>query len=203
MTSRLKSSNRERPFSSALRGLRHATAPRSLADGVYARVGLRDSYVRVSSRIGDVYVARGKYGVASVRVAKSDAAFEAWHERVFGYRPSREARPDAVYLKDLKQALAGAPAARAHVDLRGLSTFERAVLLKTREIPRGEVRPYAWLAREIGHPRAVRAVGNTLAKNPVPLIIPCHRVVRSDGAVGRYVFGAAAKRALLASEGAL
>src|SRR5262249_29314379 len=60
---------------------------------------------------------------------------------------------------------------------------------KTREIPRGEVRTYAWVAREIGHPAAVRAVGTALAKNPVPFVIPCHRVVRSDGDLGNYSGG--------------
>jgi O-6-methylguanine DNA methyltransferase len=86
-------------------------------------------------------------------------------------------------------------------DLRGLTEFQRAVLLKALEIPRGEVRPYAWIAREIGHPGAVRAVGSALANNPVPLLIPCHRVVRSDGVVGNYALGREAKQTLLRVEG--
>jgi O-6-methylguanine DNA methyltransferase len=87
-------------------------------------------------------------------------------------------------------------------DLRGLSEFERAVLLKALEIPRGEVRPYAWIAREIGHPAAVRAVGSALRKNPVPVLIPCHRVVRTDGQIGEYALGGSqAKRQILAAEG--
>jgi O-6-methylguanine DNA methyltransferase len=88
-------------------------------------------------------------------------------------------------------------------DLRGLSEFERAVLMKALEIPSGEVRPYSWIAREIGRPGAVRAAGSALAKNPVPLLIPCHRVVRSDGHIGKYSLGGARnKRTLLAVEGA-
>src|SRR2546428_13733249 len=70
-------------------------------------------------------------------------------------------------------------------DLRGLSEFERAVLMKALEIPTGEVRPYSWIAREIGRPEAVRATGSALARNPVPLLIPCHRVSRSDGMIGQ------------------
>ncbi|MBO0795035.1 MAG: MGMT family protein, partial [Ktedonobacteraceae bacterium] len=66
-------------------------------------------------------------------------------------------------------------------DLRDLSEFEQAVLLKALTIPYGEVRSYAWIAREIGRPKAVRAVGSALGHNPVPLLIPCHRVVRSNG----------------------
>ena len=189
-------------FNSALRSLRAAKAPESLAMGVYERLGLRDSYVRMATEIGDVYVAYGKSGVVAVHRAKDDAAYAAWHAREFGRAPLREKKPDAALLERLRKNLSGQRAARVRVDLRGLSAFARAVLEKARQIPRGEVRPYAWLAKEIGHPRAVRAVGSALAKNPVPLLIPCHRVVRSDGSVGSYIFGSPAKRALLTYEGA-
>lgn len=70
-----------------------------------------------------------------------------------------------------------------------LTEFEKAVLAATLSIPFGETRTYAWVARRIGKPKAVRAVGSALRKNPWPLIIPCHRVVRSDGAVGQYAGG--------------
>ena len=69
------------------------------------------------------------------------------------------------------------------------------MLTKTLEIPSGEVRPYGWVAREIGRPKAVRAVGSALGRNPVPVLIPCHRVVRSDGHVGNYGLGVPMKRA--------
>ena len=88
-----------------------------------------------------------------------------------------------------------------HYDLRTLTEFERAVLIKALEIPPGEVRPYGWIAREIGRPRAVRAVGSALGRNPVPVLIPCHRVLRTDGKVGEYAFGTPMKRALLTAEG--
>ncbi len=87
------------------------------------------------------------------------------------------------------------------VDLGSLSDFQRDVLLKTAEIPPGEVRPYGWVAGEIGRPRAVRAVGTALARNPVPVVVPCHRVVRTDGRIGNYAFGSEVKGALLAAEG--
>jgi O-6-methylguanine DNA methyltransferase len=64
------------------------------------------------------------------------------------------------------------------------------------------MRPYGWIAREIGRAGAVRAVGSALSKNPVPVLIPCHRVGRSDGTVGEYAFGEQMKRALLRAEGA-
>ena len=67
-----------------------------------------------------------------------------------------------------------------------MTAFELSVLKATLEIPFGETRTYAWVAQKIGKPGAVRAVGTALRKNPWPLIIPCHRVIKSDGTLGRY-----------------
>ena len=86
------------------------------------------------------------------------------------------------------------------VDLTTVPDFQRRVLAATGHIPFGEGRAYAWVASRIGHPRAVRAVGTALGRNPVPLILPCHRVWRSDGSVGGYIFGAAVKDRLAALE---
>lgn len=86
------------------------------------------------------------------------------------------------------------------VDLGQCSNFERAVLDATATIPYGEVRSYKWIAERIGRPRATRAVGNALHKNPVPIVIPCHRVVKSDGSMGGYAFGEAWKTRLLTLE---
>lgn len=85
-------------------------------------------------------------------------------------------------------------------DLDRLSPFTRAVLKATAEIPYGEVRSYRWIAEKIGKPGAARAVGNALARNPIPIIIPCHRVVRSDGTIGGFALGAGWKKRLLALE---
>jgi O-6-methylguanine DNA methyltransferase len=89
------------------------------------------------------------------------------------------------------------------VDLSGVGVFQKQVLAACASIPKGEVRPYGWIASEIGNPGSVRAVGTALGRNPIPLVIPCHRVVRSDGAVGNYAFGAERKHDLLVREGAL
>src|ERR1700692_1181255 len=85
----------------------------------------------------------------------------------------------------------GFGARRLTYDLRSCTPFEAAVLRKALEIPRGQVRPYNWIAREIGRPKAMRAVGSALANNPVPILIPCHRVVRGDGKIGNYALGGA------------
>ena len=87
-------------------------------------------------------------------------------------------------------------------DLRGITDYWRAVLVITLGIPRGEVRSYTWVAAAAGRPRAVRAAGSALAANPVPLLIPCHRVVRLDGHIGNYGLGGPpVKRLLLGHEG--
>jgi O-6-methylguanine DNA methyltransferase len=89
---------------------------------------------------------------------------------------------------------------RVPVDLTEVPEFQRRVLEAAQRIPFGEARPYAWIAARIGHPRAVRAVGTALGRNPVPLILPCHRVWRSDGGLGGYIFGAVIKDRLAALE---
>ena len=86
------------------------------------------------------------------------------------------------------------------LDLRLSRGFRRTVLARLREIGYGETSSYAEVARAAGSPRAVRAVGGACAANPLPVVVPCHRVVRSDGALGGYVGGLDAKRALLALE---
>lgn len=82
-----------------------------------------------------------------------------------------------------------------------LTEFEKKVLRKVAEIPRGKVATYGEVARAIGKPRASRAVGNALAKNPYPITIPCHRVVKGDLSLGGYTPGVEKKRALLEEEG--
>jgi len=78
-----------------------------------------------------------------------------------------------------------------------LTDFEWQVLQATLTIPLGETRSYQWIAKEIGRPKAVRAVGSALRKNPYPLIIPCHRVVKSNGALGAYAGKMDGKKAKL------
>jgi len=86
------------------------------------------------------------------------------------------------------------------VDFSDVPEFQRKVLEAARQIPFGEARPYAWIAERIGHARAVRAVGTALGRNPVPLIVPCHRVWRGDGGLGGYLFGPDIKQRLKALE---
>jgi AraC family transcriptional regulator of adaptative response/methylated-DNA-[protein]-cysteine methyltransferase len=88
------------------------------------------------------------------------------------------------------------------VDIRG-TDFQLRVWMAIHLIPHGSTRTYSELAEMIGEPRAVRAVANACGSNPVPLVIPCHRVVRKGGNLGGYGLGVPRKRALLEEEGAL
>lgn len=185
-----------------LRGLREAMPPATLVPAVLVRCGLGDWFFELATPLGPVFVAYNDTGISAVSHAVSPAHFaESFRER-FGRSACLVAEPPEGLARTLESRLRGERRGTLQFDLRGVSEFERAVLLKALEIPRGEVRPYAWVAREIGRPRAVRAVGTALASNPIPLFIPCHRVVRSDGQLGQYSMGGnEAKRTILAAEG--
>jgi len=86
-------------------------------------------------------------------------------------------------------------------DLSLATPFQREVWQVTKLIPYGETRSYRWLAEQMGKPKAVRAVGQALAQNRLPIIIPCHRVVKSDGKPGGFSGGVEMKRRLLRLEG--
>jgi len=186
----------------ALRARSGSSETASLLPAVLRRVGLAETYWKLSSPLRPVFAARGPRGISLVLRTGSAARFE----REFRRRRGRNvlpasSRPPRALVRVLSE-LDTRAASEIQIDLSGMSEFEQAVLRKALEIPRGEVRPYGWVAREIGRPQAIRAAGSALARNPVPLLIPCHRVVRSDGLSGDYVFGAGAKRDLLETEGA-
>ncbi len=84
---------------------------------------------------------------------------------------------------------------------KDLTDFEKKVYLTVLKIPRGEVRTYRWVAEKIGSPKAARAVGNALNKNPYIGKIPCHRIIRSDGSPGGFAKGTSRKRQMLKAEG--
>ncbi len=183
-----------------LRRMRGERAPADFVPRVMRAVGIADEFARLESPLGPVYVAWNRRGIAAVIRAGKDAEFV----QRFRARFERTPLEAASVPSNLRRALAsgkGADVRRLTFDLRTCSEFESAVLRKALEIPRGQVRPYGWIAREIGRPRATRAVGSALRKNPVPLLVPCHRVVRSDGMLGQYALGAPQKVRLLASEG--
>jgi O-6-methylguanine DNA methyltransferase len=176
-------------------------APAGIMPAVLARTGLADQYVVRPSPLGPLFVTFGSDGIRSIDLADDPDAFVARYETRTGRRlvPAENA---PVALERLDKAIAEGRPGRLDVDLSGLTAFQQAVLRKATEIPPGEVRPYGWIAAEIGSPGATRAVGSALARNPVPVIVPCHRVVRTDGRIGEYSLGGPEnKRALLGAEG--
>src|SRR2546427_1142688 len=183
-----------------LKRLGEVKAPAGLAQRVLAGAGLADEYARFDTVIGAVFVAWNRSGVSAAARSNSAHEFEEYFRAEVGRRPLRPGTPSPEMAHRITDELSGKRTLR--FDLRGLTEFEQAVLRKAREIPYGQVRPYSWVAREIGHPSAVRAVGTALANNPIPYFIPCHRVVRTDGQIGNYGGGGPeAKRAILTMEG--
>jgi len=87
------------------------------------------------------------------------------------------------------------------VDIEDLTPFEQAALRATAQIPPGEVRSYSWVATQMGRPRAARAVGQVMARNPLALLFPCHRVVDAQGELHNYGYGIEMKARLLKMEG--
>ncbi|MBU0479037.1 MGMT family protein [bacterium] len=87
------------------------------------------------------------------------------------------------------------------IDFTGYTDFEISVLKETRKISYGKTKNYSDIAKAIGKPKAARAVGNALAKNKTPILIPCHRVIKSDGSLGGFTMGLEWKKKLLELEG--
>lgn len=174
----------------ALEGL-HTPAPGRTGDAVALGAGLRPGFSVYEAPVGDVAVLFNPRGVSAVRLVDElppDAI---------------EARAPSAWSRHIPRALDEGRPGELPLDLSSVTPFRRSVLTVTGSIPKGEVRSYGWLARHVGKPGAARAVGSAMATNPVPLIVPCHRVVRSDGHIGAYSLGGAENKwALLRHEGA-
>lgn len=178
------------------------TAPELAINAAIAVSGAADGYVSRPSPIGMLYVSFSGRGVSSVELADSPQQFEETFARLHGRPALPVNRMPRAIERYLDEAITKGKPGRLPLDFSGLTAFQQAVLEKAAEIPTGEVRPYGWIAKEIGKPGAVRAVGSALAKNPVPVVVPCHRVVRSDGQLGNYSLGDSHnKRVLLEAEG--
>ena len=176
------------------RGDPEAFMERVLAEGT-------DRLFACDSPLGEVYVGVGERGVRMLGRAASPEEFARRYRTRFGRLLSEGADAGTRRLAGrVARALAGARV-EVPVDLSGTTPFQRRVLEVVAAIPRGEVRPYGWVAREVGSPKASRAVGTVMANNPVPLVVPCHRVVRNDGTAGNYAFGTPEKVGLLREEG--
>ena len=178
------------------------TAPGRLEAAALLAVGVTHAYTVVRGPTGDLYIAWSPEGVAAIApTALGEATFVADYAARTGKELVRVVALPERLARRLATTFETGKVGNLPVDLTTLTPFQQAVLKKTAQVPPGELRPYGWVAKEIGNPGAVRAVGSALAKNPVPVVIPCHRVGRGNGTVGRYAYGPEMKRALLAAEG--
>ena len=159
-----------------------------------------------STPFGPIYIGVTEQGIASLGFDKSEVDFVArMQKRCHGSIVRSPARIKKV-AEQLQEYFDGVRKRfELPLDLRSLTPFQRTVLSSIREIPAGETISYGGLARRIGKPGSARAVGRALGGNPIPIIIPCHRVLASDGSLGGYSGrgGIRTKQALLELEGAL
>lgn len=159
-----------------------------------------------STPLGDLWIAVSEHGLAAIEWSQDEAEFGVYLAKRFK-RPV-EPSPEKVdlMLRQLDEYLRGARKAfDLPIDWSLLRPFQRRVLELVFAIPYGQTRTYGDIALEIGNPRAARAVGRANATNPIPLVIPCHRVIGSDGKLHGYGGGQglATKEWLLQMEGAI
>ncbi|HLE74329.1 MAG TPA: methylated-DNA--[protein]-cysteine S-methyltransferase [Anaerolineales bacterium] len=155
--------------------------------------------------LGPIWLAAGPHGLVAIEYAVSEASFCATLAKLTPSEPQRSAAKVAAAKVQLLAYLSGqSERFSLDIDLSHLTAFQRRVLEETRKVPRGQVASYAQIAKRIGKPSASRAVGQALRRNPVPIVIPCHRVIASDGSLGGYSgeMRSRRKRQLLRLEGA-
>jgi AraC family transcriptional regulator of adaptative response/methylated-DNA-[protein]-cysteine methyltransferase len=163
--------------------------------------GILISYAIGDSPIGRLLVATTVSGICAVKVGRYDAELVKALKCEFPRARIREWRNAQRYVRALIDHLGGQET-RFPLDIGG-TDFQMKVWSALRGIPRGQTRSYSDVAMMVGDTKAVRAVANACASNPVPLIIPCHRVIRKDGTLGGYALGIARKKLLLAKEKAI
>ena len=193
----------EAGYGSSSRLYEHAASRLGMTPGVYKRGGRGTtlSYAIADSPLGRVLVARTGRGVAAVNLGRGDDMLLAELGR--DYPNAEIVRDDGALAADIRAILDYLEGAAPHPDLPldvQATAFQRRVWRELQNIPPGETRTYAEVAEAIGNPKAVRAVANACARNPTSLVVPCHRVVRSDGGLGGYRWGVERKQALLDQE---
>lgn len=145
------------------------------------------AYANMPSPLGPLWLAQRPNGLLRASFHVDETEFCADLERI--YRAVPEYRPDllAEPLRQFEDYFAGRRTSfDLDVDLGEYPPFAQAVLKAVMRVPYGTLRSYGDIAREVGRPRAARAVGTVMATNPISLVIPCHRIIRSDGSWGRY-----------------
>ena len=136
--------------------------------------------------LGPLWIAVGAHGLLAIEYESSEDSLRAYLQKLGG-QPLRSAAQVAAAAEQVRLYLLGeTQAVDLPIDLSHLTPFQQRVLQETRRVPRGQVRTYMQIATRLGQPKAVRAVGQALRRNPIPIVVPCHRVVASDGTLGGY-----------------
>jgi AraC family transcriptional regulator of adaptative response/methylated-DNA-[protein]-cysteine methyltransferase len=193
----------EAGFSSPSRLYENSHQQLGMTPGTYRRggAGINITFTVAPSPLGRVLIAATERGLCAVRFG--DSSVELERELRSEFHAADLHRDDAAlrsYLEPLMASLRGENTViDLPLDIRA-TAFQKKVWEALRHIPKGETRSYAQLARDIGEPRAIRAVANACASNPVAVAVPCHRVVRSDGDLAGYRWGTERKKKLLQAE---
>ena len=163
--------------------------------------GMRISYAMLSTSIGELLVAATENGVCSVKIGNSERALVSELRNEYPAADIQaKSKPNDEWTKAIAKHLRGdAPSLDLPIDVQA-TAFQWKVWRALQRIPYGETRAYADVARSIGEPNAVRAVASACAKNPVALVVPCHRVLPKAGGTGEYRWGRDRKARLIAAE---
>jgi len=161
-------------------------------------------YDRLDSPVGPLWVAIGPKGVTTIHYGDEPSDSELRRlVRVYGPGIVPDHRRSSALARELDQYFSGKRREfDIDVDLSGLTPFQTKILVATAKIPFGAVSTYQAVARRAGNEKASRAAGGALNSNPIPIVVPCHRVVGSNGSLVGYAGGLDTKRRLLAIEGA-
>ena len=193
----------EAGYGSPSRVYESAPTGKGMTPSSYRRhgAGMRIGYSIVPSAIGRVLVAATELGVCAVKIGDSDTSLVRDLRKEYSAAEiSADAAPRAEWVSAIADHLRGdGSSLDLPIDVKA-TAFQWKVWRALQQIPPGQTRAYAEVARRIGKPKAVRAVANACANNPVCLVVPCHRVVPSSGGTGQYRWGAARKAALLDAE---
>jgi len=161
---------------------------------------MRIGYTLLNTTLGKVLVAATERGVSAVYLGESERslveALKKEYPRAELFRAAGEER----WLQEIVRRVEGAPPSMdLPLDVQA-TVFQRRVWQELQKIPRGTTRTYTQVARALGKPRSVRAVARACATNPVSIVVPCHRVIRTDGSLAGYRWGLSRKEQLLARE---
>jgi AraC family transcriptional regulator of adaptative response/methylated-DNA-[protein]-cysteine methyltransferase len=193
----------ETGYGSASRVYERSNAQLGMTPATYRKggIGMKIGYTTANSSLGKVLVAATERGVSAVYLGDADSALITELRKEYP-RAEVAPAPDSYqkWVREIVQRTEGKePRMELPLDLQA-TAFQRRVWQELQRIPRGRTRTYSQVARSLGRPKAVRAVARACATNPVSIVVPCHRVIREDGALAGYRWGLSRKEQLLKKE---